>query len=129
MRILLLTQVVPDPPDSGPKVKTYNVLRYLARRHEIHLVSFVRSTAKEANAGYLRRSCAEVVTVPLRRSRRRDAGHLARSLVSGRPFLIERDDSPGLREAVASLIQQHCFDAVHADSSRWVSSRSIFRCR
>ncbi len=115
MRILLLTQVVPYPPDSGPKIKTYNVLRYLAERHAVHLVSFVRTPEEEANAEALRRFCADVATVPLRRSRVRDAGYLLRSLVTGRPFLVERDGSKEMRDAVWGMIRLHDFDAVHAD--------------
>ena len=47
MRILFLTQVLPYPPDAGPKVKTWYVLRYLAEKgHEVVLASFVRH-AKE----------------------------------------------------------------------------------
>ena len=41
MNVLLLTQVLPYPPDSGPKVKTWNVLKYLAQHHEVRLVLFV----------------------------------------------------------------------------------------
>lgn len=47
MRILILTQIVLFPPDSGPKVKTYNGPRYLAQRHEVHLLSFARDPAEE----------------------------------------------------------------------------------
>ena len=47
MKVLLLTQVLPYPPDSGPKVKTWNVLKYLASKHEITLVSFVRGDQKK----------------------------------------------------------------------------------
>jgi glycosyltransferase involved in cell wall biosynthesis len=115
MRILLLTQVVPYPPDSGPKIKTYHVLRYLARRHEIDLVSFVRSARESAHAAALSAYCARVSTVELRRSRTRDAGFLARSLLSGRPFLIERDDSPTMRRAVDALVRSRRPEAVHAD--------------
>ncbi|HLH72253.1 MAG TPA: glycosyltransferase family 4 protein, partial [Chloroflexota bacterium] len=115
MRILLLTQVVPYPPDSGPKIKTYNVLRYLAQRHEIHLVSFVRSAAEDTNARALRRYCHGVTTVPLRRSRLLDLGYLTRSLLSGRPFLIERDDRVTMRRALDDLLNREHFDAVHAD--------------
>jgi len=44
LNILLLSQVVPYPPDAGPKVKTYHVLRYLAAAgHRVTLVSFVRA--------------------------------------------------------------------------------------
>ena len=115
MRILLLTQVVPYPPDSGPKIKTYNVLRYFAARHRVHLVSFVRTAAEAANARALRPYCAGVTTVPLRRSRVRDAGYLARSVVSGRPFLIERDDVQAMRTTVSRLVREQTFDAAHAD--------------
>ena len=115
MRILVLTQVVPFPPDSGPKVKTLNVLRYLAQRHDVHLVSFARSTKEVEQAAVLRRYCCSVTTVPLRRSRARDATSLARSLITGRPFLVERDDSRAMRAATDALLAQYQIDAVHAD--------------
>ena len=115
MRILLLTQVVPNPPDSGPKVKTHNVLRYLAGHHEVHLVSFVRSETEVAQARDLGRYCTTVTTVSLRRSRRKDAVALARSLITRRPFLVERDDSREMRDAIAELLRRFTFDAVHAD--------------
>lgn len=115
MRILLLTQVVPYPPDSGPKVKTYNVLRYLAQQHEVLLVSFVRSAAEREAIESLRRWCADVIPVPLRRSMARDVGFLARSIATGRPFLIERDDYASMREAVAGVVDGWKPDAVHAD--------------
>ena len=116
MRIILLTQVVPNPPDSGPKIKTHNVLRYLAQRHEIHLVSFVRSETEAANARALAEYCrAGITTVPIRRSRIRDIGYLLRSLISGRPFLIERDDSREMRQVLTDLVSNSTYDAVHAD--------------
>jgi sugar transferase (PEP-CTERM/EpsH1 system associated) len=115
MRILLLTQVVPYPPDSGPKIKTYHVLRYLAQRHEVHLVSFTRSEVERAQAQALCTLCRSVATVPLRRARARDLGALLRSLTSGRPFLIERDESAAMRRAIAEVLDRHPIDAVHAD--------------
>lgn len=115
MRVLLATQVVPYPPDSGPKIKTYNVLRHLAQQHEVHLVSFVRSPEEVGWAEELDRHCASVTTVHLQRSRLRDAAYLGRSLLTGRPFLIERDDANAMRTAIAHLLAHHAFDAVHAD--------------
>ena len=115
MRILFLTQIVPYPPDSGPRIKTYNVLRYLALRHEVHLISFTRSTAESENARWLRGVCAGVTTVPLHRSRLSDVAYLAKSIATGRPFLVERDDSPAMRLAVEELLRRQDLDAVHAD--------------
>jgi glycosyltransferase involved in cell wall biosynthesis len=115
MRILLLTQIPPFPPDSGPKIKTYHVLRYLAEKHRVHLVSFVRSAAEEAHVQALAPLCSGVTTVAIRRSRVRDFAYLVRSLITGRPFLIERDDQPAMRRVVARLLADEPFDAVHAD--------------
>ncbi len=42
VRILFLTQVLPYPLDAGPKIRAYYTLRYLAQRHDITLLSFVR---------------------------------------------------------------------------------------
>ena len=43
MKILFLAQIIPYPPDSGPKVKTWNVLRYLVESgHEVTFVSYAR---------------------------------------------------------------------------------------
>jgi glycosyltransferase involved in cell wall biosynthesis len=115
MKILLLTQVVPYPPDSGPKVKTYHVLRYLARRHDVHLMSFVRSEAEQTAAMTLAKYCVGVSTVPLRRARLQDVASLARSFMRRRPFLIDRDHSRAMHAAIANLISRQTFDAVHAD--------------
>jgi glycosyltransferase involved in cell wall biosynthesis len=115
MRVLLLTQILPYPPDSGPKVKTFHLLQHLARRHEVTLVSLVRSDAEAARAEALRGLCAAVHTVRLRRSRARDAGHLIRSLLASDSFIMRRDDSPELRALLAELTSRERFDIVHAD--------------
>lgn len=115
MRILLLTQVVPYPPDSGPKVKTFSLLQYLAERHEVHLLSFVRNAREEDAAVRLRRWCAGVQTVRLSRSRWRDGRFLVASVLSGESFLITRDDSTEMRLAVRRVLEENTIDAVHAD--------------
>jgi sugar transferase (PEP-CTERM/EpsH1 system associated) len=115
VRILLITQVVPYPPDSGPKVKTFNVLRHLAKRHDIHLLSYSRSDAEERAARTLARYCSDVTTVPLSRSKLLDLANLVRSVFDGRPFLIARDDSRAMRSKIADLMDRNAFDAVHAD--------------
>ncbi|MBC8075642.1 MAG: glycosyltransferase [Chloroflexales bacterium] len=115
MRVLMLTQVLPYPPDSGPRVKTYNLLQYLAQQHEVTLVSLVRSPAEAARADALRPLCAEIHTVPLARSRMRDALHLAKSALSGVPFVISRDDCPPLRHLLTQLTARTHYDIIHAD--------------
>jgi glycosyltransferase involved in cell wall biosynthesis len=115
MRILFLTQIIPYPPDAGPKVKTWHVLRHLAGcGHQVVLASFVRQD-ELANVPALRQVCAEVHTVPIQRSRGADIAPMLRSQLSGRPFLVERDDLPGMRLLVARLVREQRFDVIHAD--------------
>jgi glycosyltransferase involved in cell wall biosynthesis len=115
LRILFLTQIVPYPPDAGPKVKTWHVLRYLAQHgYEIHLVTFVRPE-EEKYLDTLRELCTQVYSVPIRRSRIVDGFYWLRSHLTGRPFLIERDDLNEMRKLVDQLLDHQNFDVVHAD--------------
>lgn len=115
MRILLMTLVVPNPPDSGPKIKTHYLLRYLAQQHEVTLVSFVRSDAEIAAAKVLEGLCKAVYTVPIHRSRFNDLRFLLASFASDRPFLMLRDENREMRRVLADLISHNSFDIVHAD--------------
>jgi len=114
MNVLLLTQVLPYPPDSGPKVKTWNVLKYLARRHRVTLASFVRGDQAKAVA-HLERYCEAVHTVPMARGVVRDGVSMARSLASGQPWMMVRDDRRAMRRLVDRLVAERAFDVVHAD--------------
>lgn len=115
MHILLLTQILPYPPDAGPRIKTWHVLRYLVDRgHRVTLASFVRPE-EEPHLPVLRALCAEVHTVPIRRSRAADVRYWLRSHLSGRPFLIERDDSPVMRALIDRLVRENSVDVLHAD--------------
>lgn len=115
MRLLFLTQVLPYPLDAGPKVRAYYVLRYLAQRHDVTLVSFVRATDTPEALAHLRKFCSRVLTVPMPRGRTRDALHWLRSLRSDQPFLIARDAVPAMRDLLTQLVMHDSFDAIHAD--------------
>jgi len=115
MRILFLTQIVPYPPDAGPKVKTWHVLRYLVKSgHRVTLVTFCREE-EVPNLATLRQLCAEVIPIPIKRSRFSDVYYWLKSHFSGRPFLIERDDLKAMRKAVSDVISKDNIDVIHAD--------------
>jgi glycosyltransferase involved in cell wall biosynthesis len=114
MNVLVLTQVLPYPPDSGPKVKTWNVLKYLAQHHEVTLVSFVRGD-QSAEVGHLRQHCNAVYTVPMVRSVLRDGLAMGRSLLNGQPWMMVRDDRSAMRRLVDRLTSEIHFDIAHAD--------------
>ncbi len=115
MRILFLTQIIPYPPNAGPRVKTWHVLRYLHERgHDVTLASYVRDEERPY-VTKLNEVCTAVHTIPITRSRVADVGYWLQSHLSGRPFLIERDDLAGMRHLVQRLLAEQDFDVVHAD--------------
>jgi glycosyltransferase involved in cell wall biosynthesis len=115
MNILFLTQILPYPPDAGPKVKTWHVLRYLAGQgHKITLASFVRKD-EEKYLDHVRALGIELYPVAIQRSRLADGFYLLRSFLTGRPFLIERDDLPEMRRLIDRLLAERSYDVVHTD--------------
>src|ERR1700730_7680318 len=113
MRVLVLTQVVVYPADAGPKVKTLQVLRHLAARHEVIYCTFARGAQEGRDAQKLRDICKRVVTVPMRRSRVGDARFMLESLLTGDSFLMRRDDRAEMREMVRHLLQEEQIDVLH----------------
>ncbi len=115
MKVLLLTQVLPYPPDSGPKVKTWNVIKYLkSAGHIVTLVSFVRGD-QTADVAHLRQYCAEVHTVPMQRGIAADGKAMLRSFSNGQPWMIVRDERVAMQRLIARLCMDTQFDIAHAD--------------
>ena len=115
MRILILTQIIPYPPDAGPKVKTWHVIRYLVEQgHHVTLASFIRPEEEQFLPEVVK-TCNQVFTIPIRRSRLADIGYWLRSNFTGRPFLVERDDVKEMRNQVKNLVRSNQIDVIHAD--------------
>lgn len=116
MRILFLSQLVPYPPDAGAKVRSYNVLQYLQQAgHDVTLAAFTRPSDPAAAIDHLQQLCTAVHTVPMSRSRLKDAWHFGRSVLTGEPFLIARDRVPAMNNLLSGLLAGRPFDAVHVD--------------
>lgn len=115
MRVLVLTQVVVYPADAGPKIKTLQVLRHLAARHEVVYCTFVRTPQEAQDAEKLREICRRVVTVPIKRSRLSDARYLVESLLTNDSFILRRDDRVSMQKMVRQLLREEQIDVFHVD--------------
>lgn len=120
MNILLLTHGIPFPPDSGPRVKTYHLLRHLAERHRVTLVCLVRPDDDEAHAAGLHPFCAAVHTLRATDSLGQRLAACLAALLGRQPFTVARHASGALHALLARLVAQAArsgqpFDVVHAD--------------
>ncbi|GAB4515338.1 MAG: glycosyltransferase family 4 protein [Anaerolineae bacterium] len=114
-RILFLTQVLPYPLNAGPKVRAYHMLRRLAGRHQVTLVSFVRKDDTAEALQHLASFCATVHTVPMQRSLWRNVRAGLKGLATGQPILIARDEIGPMTQRLRQLVSASPYDVVHAD--------------
>lgn len=114
-RILFLTEVLPYPLVSGARIRAYYVLRHLARSHEVTLLSFTRPEDRPADVAHLSSFLHRVETVPMQRSRWRDARAALVSLATGLPAIIAREEIGAMRDRVSALLAAGKFAGVHAD--------------
>ena len=115
MKILFLSQIIPWPLNAGPRIKTWNVLNYLCQSgHEVILAAFVREE-EALHVAKMSTVCTEVHTVKIKRSRIADIGYWIKGQITGRPFLVERDDLAGMRHLVEKILAEKDIDVIHAD--------------
>ena len=123
-RILFLSQLLPYPPDAGPKVRSYFTLRYLAQRHQLTLLAFTRPDDTPQAVEHLKQYCEAVYTVPIRRSRLQDMKALASSLLAGDAFIIRRDALAEMAQKINALLESFPFDAIHSDQL-WMAQYAL----
>lgn len=123
--LLFLCHTLPYPPDGGVWIRTYNILRLLARVYDVTLLCFERTLADgPANADVIERAAealrelADVEVFPLQyiRSRRRLLTDHLRSALSVRVFTRYLYESGPFRARLRDLVHTRSFDLVHVDS-------------
>ena len=100
-----MTELLPYPLVSGAKIRAYYVLRHLAARHQVTLLSFVRPDDRPEDVAHLRTFVHEVHTVPMQRSWPRNIRAALVSLLSGQPAIIAREQIGAMRRQVEELLE------------------------
>src|ERR1700740_1667618 len=65
MRIFFISQRVPFPPDRGDKITTFNEIRHLSTKHEVHVFCLADGRRDLDNIPGLRRYAQSVTAVPV----------------------------------------------------------------
>lgn len=100
MKILFLTPQVPYPPQQGTTIRNYNIMRVLAKRHQLDLLSF--GTQEQLNGSPLNDICGEIKVVePPTRSLARRAFE---TFFSTLPDMARRLHSPVFNAALGATL-------------------------
>ncbi len=66
MKILFLTSRLPFPPKGGDKLRVFNFIKFLSKKHDIYLISFIESQEEKEHVEELKQFCKEVETILLK---------------------------------------------------------------
>lgn len=115
MRILMLTPYLPWPLHSGGQIRTYNLLKNLADKHEISLFSFIRDENERQFLPKLERFCAKISLF----KRTRSPWALRNILLSGftpYPFLVSIYLSETAKSVLSQELASGNYDIIHAET-------------
>lgn len=124
-KLLFLCHTLPFPLDGGGWIRTYHVLRLLAREFDVTLLCFERvgvshrrggSDIDRGRAALSKFAAVEIFPVAQNDSRVRYLWDHLRSVLQRRVYTDFVYDSKAMRERLETLLREQRFDLVHCDS-------------
>ena len=115
LRVLVLDEEVPLPLDSGKRIRTWNLLKRVARHHEITLACYAPaddSRMRQLEGAGIRLCPVRPLRVP---SQPELYAKLLANLFSRAPYSVSKHQTRRFRQAVEALVRAHHFDIVHCE--------------
>ncbi len=112
MNILFVTPRLPYPPYRGDKLRMYNTIKILSRRHSISLLSFIQRQSEREYIPALSQYCRDLQVVLLPTSR--SYLNCGWNIPSAVPFQVAYFYSPEMRARFEEMLAAEKFDIVHA---------------
>jgi len=114
MKILMLTPYLPYPLHSGGQIRSYNLLKNLAKKHQVTLFSFIRSHDEKKYIKELSKYCSHIKL--FKRRQAWDIRNIIISALTPYPFLVAIYLSKKLKSAIAQELSSHKYDLIHAET-------------
>jgi len=111
MKILLITPRLPYPPYRGDKLKIFNLLKRLAGKNSIHLVSFIEEKSELQYLNDLAPYCAAIDVVPL--SRWQSYSRCVLGVLSNLPLQVHYFKSGRMQRLLDEICRRQHFDVIH----------------
>lgn len=118
MHILWIKTELLHPVDKGGRIRTYQMLRALARQHRLTYLTLDDGTAAPDAVARATEYCERVEVVPFAPPPKGSAGFwaaLARNAVSSLPYAVARYEVPALRDRLRALCATGDVDVVVCD--------------
>ena len=115
MKILMLTPYLPYPPNSGGQVRSYNLIKNLAKNHEITLFSLIKEEKEKKYIKELKKYCKKV-KVFYRSDKPWTVKNILKTAFSFYPFLVIRNFSSEEKRALEEELKKEKYDIIHAEN-------------
>jgi glycosyltransferase involved in cell wall biosynthesis len=128
MNILFLSTEIPFPADGGHHLRTLNVLKILAKDHNIFLVAFAQDAAEFRHIPEMEKYCRMVKVFPVAKTGKNPAFlfQIVRNLFSRLPLVARRYYLPTAAHFVQEAVKTQNIDLVHIDMLALGSYRHLF---
>lgn len=115
MKILFISILLPHPyADHASAFWSYNVIRHLSKRHDISLISFVRSEKEKECTKYLMDYCRKVETVILPQNPFRRVWNRVKLLTLS-PLAVSNSYCREMRNKIHAMVKRDKFDIVQME--------------
>lgn len=115
MRILFVSAWFPFPPDNGSRIRAYNLMKALAREHEVFLISLLQEDSRRENAVGLEGVC-KVVSLHESRWFKPGTAKAALGYFSPRPRSAVDTFDPAVKAAVNRAVEMVKPDVIAAST-------------
>jgi sugar transferase (PEP-CTERM/EpsH1 system associated) len=129
MRVLVVDEEVPWPLDSGKKIRTFNLLKHLASRHEIHYLCRRHEGHAAPDTQPLQRAGIQCKVVPdpiPAKSGLKFYGLLLANLFSPLPYSVTSHQSRQLVDEIRQALHRHPFDLIHCEWTPYYTNLTAF---
>ncbi len=117
MKILFISPLLPHPyADHASAFTTYKTIRHLSQRHDISLISFIRSEKEKEHTRHLIDHCSRVETVLLPQNSFRRFW-VRTNLLTLKPIAISHGYCREMRDKVNFMVGREKFDIVQIEFS------------
>jgi len=126
VNIVFLSRWFPCPVDNGSKIRIYNLLRGLAQRHDVSLISFYELEGSEPDVAAMREFCQDVRLIPWQ-AYRQDSWRARFGYFSKTPRAYVDTYSPAMAQSIADTLSSEKVDLVIASQIDTAIYAGVFR--
>jgi len=111
----MVTPYLPYPPSSGGQVRSYNLLKHLAKKHQITLLSLITHQREKQYLSRFKGLCSKVLVFQ-RPERPWMLKNILKTGFGFYPFVVVRNFSQEAKMAVEKELAANPYDLIHAET-------------